>query len=80
MRVEEYGIDVTLTPRFVESLHEHMAAHLEMMRDADTGNEDQWAYGVCTVKSLHEHGGLVFQYGPEGEKPKGMKGETAVVF
>ena len=69
---------ITLTPRYIEALHELLEAELEMMQQQDDNNRACWAWGICTINNLCEQNHLQFEFGDEGSRPKGMKRNTCV--
>lgn len=71
-------IIVQVSDDFIQALHDLMRAEMKMMISAEPENADCWTWGVCAVGDLASSKHLVFEYGGNEDKPKGMESDVMV--
>lgn len=76
------GERVEPTARFIDAVHEVLAAQMEMMRTDRPDCSDCWAWGVVTIKDAADRNYMEFSFGDEITRPAFLQNDedTAVVI
>lgn len=79
MLVKYDNAQIELTPRFINAVHELMAAECEMMQINDPVFANYWTWGRCKVNDLASADSLEFEYGGDEDLPEDGYGSFAVI-